>query len=184
MRNIDDFKLNKFLDEGEKFDISNMSFEDISLKMLVVNETNFVDQLEKHAAGIAYFGALAKGASRDLHEAEKAYKNRYNEMFSECSTQLKKSSDNKPLTREIEAFVQSKYETELTNLDSKLNILQEFKDNTEVYYESWKQKSYMLNNMTSLTVSNFYNSEAKTVSTNTADKLRGLAMKTKGGFSN
>ena len=97
------------------------------------DEESYLEHLKVQSAGLAYYGTLAKTASRALEDAEKRYKIRYNELFSECSDILSRTGKKNGI-KDVEALIQCKYENELNQWDEKLKTLKEQKDAQEIFY--------------------------------------------------
>ena len=124
--------------------------EEPSYDMLVIeDEGDYLDHLRVQGAGLAYYTALAKQAERNCEELERGYRYRYNEMYSECSDALLRMGK-KNNVKDIEAFVQTKYESELKSFWKRLDEAKQQRDNIQAFLEGWKQKSYTLTSMTSL----------------------------------
>lgn len=129
---------------------SGFRLEEPSYDMLVIEDENdYLDHLRVQGAGLAYYTALAKQAERNCEELERGYRYRYNEMYSECSDALLRMGK-KNNVKDIEAFVQTKYEAELKAFWRRLDEAKQQRDNIQAFLEGWKQKSYTLTSMTSL----------------------------------
>ncbi|MBR4315612.1 MAG: hypothetical protein IKP65_01385 [Alphaproteobacteria bacterium] len=144
--------MNKFTNAFNKADdieFYSFKFDEPDYEALMVNEESYLEHLRVQAAGIAYYGNLAKKAERDYEELEKSYRQRYNEMYSECSDTLSRLGKKNNI-REVEALVQCKYEKELEKWEKELKEYRENRDGINQYYEAWKAKGFTLNSMTSL----------------------------------
>lgn len=139
-------RANEMTCDGTRFDQPNYD-------MLVVTEENYLQALKMQAAGMAYYGTLAKEADREVEEAERKYRFRYNEMYSDCSDSLSRLGK-KNNVKDIESFVQSKYEKELERMNENLISLKRQRDMAVTFMEAWKQRGFTLNNMTELVKSN------------------------------
>lgn len=142
-------KFEKAFEEAHDIEFDAFKFDEPDYEALIVTEETLLEHLKVQAAGIAYYGTLAKNAERYLNELEKKYKYRYNEMYSECADILSRAGK-KSGTREIESFVQCKYGKELEEWDKQINEAKINKEGIASYYEGWKNKGFALNSITSL----------------------------------
>ena len=149
-----DFTYEQIINKGSELTISNIDFENPGIDMLVVTEDNFVEHLSKQAAGLAYFGALTKMLESELKDVEDAWKNKYNEWYTYCSNLLAKTSQKKYVVRDVEAMVCSKHATDIDKWRDKINKKKTSYNVISTFYDSWKQKSFTLNNYTSLATAN------------------------------
>ena len=141
----------KLMSQASKTSIGAWNFEDPDMSILTVTEENFEEHLVKQPAAIAYFGFLMKEAAREYEQLNKAFEYRYSEMYGDCANVLSKGKD-KMTIKSVEAMILSKYQTELEDWNKRLAVKREKKDNFEIFYESWKQKGYTLNNFKDLVV--------------------------------
>lgn len=126
------------------------TFNNPDYDMLVVHdEDDYLEHLRVQGAGLAYYTALAKQAERDYEDCERHLRFRYNEMYAECSDTLARAGK-KNNVRDIEAFVQTKYESELARRYATLGDLRKQKDYINAFLEGWRQKSYILSAMNGL----------------------------------
>ncbi len=146
-------KYEDILNGGKDVEVLGLGLENPSLEMLIVTEDNFVEQLSKQSAGIAYYGTLTKMLEAQYANLETAWKAKYAEFYSYCSNLLKKTKD-KYVAKDVEALINSKYVTEIEKWNNKLSSKKEELNVTTMFYEGWKQKSFSLNNFTSLATSN------------------------------
>lgn len=124
-------------------------FDEPDYDALMVTEESYLEHLRVQAAGLAYYGTLAKTAEREYYELEQRYKNRYNEIYSECSDTLSRVGK-KNSVRDIEALARCKYESELDKWEKELTESKIRRDGITSYYEAWKAKGFALSSMTSL----------------------------------
>lgn len=143
---------NKAFEQANTFTFDKFRFDEPNYEMLMFDEESYLEHLKVQSAGLAYYGTLAKTASRALEDAEKRYKIRYNELFSECSDILSRTGKKNGI-KDVEALIQCKYENELNQWDERLKILKEQKDASEIFYEAWKAKGFTLNAMTNMITS-------------------------------
>lgn len=116
---------------------------------LMVTEDNYLEHLRVQAAGIAYYGTLAKTTERECDEIERHWKARYNEMYIECSDKLAKAGK-KNVSRDVESLMMCKYESEMEKWEKAVQDAKAKRDATAAYYEAWKAKGFALSSMTSL----------------------------------
>lgn len=144
--------MNKF---EEAFNKASISFDKFKLEepdydMLVVQDENdYLEHLKVQSAGLAYYYALAKQIENEYDEHERKMKFRYNEMYSECSDALARAGK-KSNVKDVDAFVQSKYEAELKKGYARLSELRSQRDCTNAFLEGWRQKGFVLNSMTQM----------------------------------
>lgn len=131
-----------------KFD--RFQFDEPDYDMLIVHDENdYLEHLKVQGAGLAYYGALAKQIERNFDELERRLKFRYNEMYAECSNILSREGK-KATVRDIESFVQTKYESELHKLYEQLDQLRSQRDYVAAFLDGWRQKSFILTSMTQM----------------------------------
>lgn len=144
-------KFEEAFNKAGEFEFDRFKFDEPDYEMLIFDEESYLEHLRVQSAGIAYYGSISKAADRKYDELEKRYKFRYNEMFSECSDTMNKLG--KKAVKDIEALIQSKYEDELNKWDKALEEAKIYKDNANIFYEAWKNKSFSLNSMTQMITS-------------------------------
>ncbi len=142
-------KYEQALERGHSIEFDAYRFDSPDYDALMVTEENYLEHLRVQAAGLAYYGTLAKQAERDLAELELRYKNRYNEMYSECASVINRTGQ-KNTVKDIETFVETKYESELSRWRSELSEARKNCDGISSYYDAWKAKGFALSSMTSL----------------------------------
>ena len=147
--------LEDIIKEAKNLQIGEYNFECPSIEMLDVNENNYLESLSKHPAAIAYYGTLFRESQRDLENMEMFYKNRYAEMYGECSNILGSTKNVKFTQKDVEALIRTKYGKELNDLENKIKNLKKNKDVFEMFYEGWKAKSFVLGSYTNLVMSGF-----------------------------
>lgn len=149
--NSDKFK--QAFQKAHELTCDSVRFDEPTYDMLIVTEQNYLQSLKMQSASIAYYGTLAKQSERDLEQAERKYRFRYNEMYSDCSDTLSRLGKSSTV-KNIQSFVQTKYEKELETLNQNLLELRKQKDMVETFYEAIKAKGFVLNSMTALVTSN------------------------------
>lgn len=145
--------ISKFEDafnNAHEFKFDKFQFDEPDYQMLIIqDEDDYLEHLRVQGAGLAYYTALAKQAERNYDEFERKFKFRYNEMYSDCSNRLLKEGK-KNNVRDIESYVQVKYEGELNKMYERLDELKAQRDYICAFLEGWKQKSYQLSSMTNM----------------------------------
>lgn len=142
-------KYEQALERAHSIEFDAYRFDNPDYDALMVTEEGYLEHLRVQAAGLAYYGTLAKQAERELSDLELRYKNRYNEMYSECSSVISRAGQ-KNTVRDVETFVETKYEDELRRWRSELADARRNSDGISSYYEAWKAKGFALSSMTSL----------------------------------
>lgn len=144
--------MNRFqnaFERGHGIEFDAFRFDEPDYGALMVTEENYLEHLKVQAAGLAYYGTLAKSAEREYDELEKRYKYRYNEMYSECSDVLMRAGKNKN-AKDVDSLIRCKFESELQRWDGELATARENRDGAMAYYEAWKAKGFALSSMTSM----------------------------------
>lgn len=126
-------------------------FDEPDYDALVVNEENYLEMLKIQAAGVAYYGNLARKAEADYKEMQRRYEARYAELYDICSSTIRKIGQ-KDSMNNIKSLMNTKYEKELEDWNEKLNELRTQADNITSYFEAWKAKGFTLSAMTQLIV--------------------------------
>lgn len=143
-------KFEKAFEGAHKFRFDKFQFDEPDYEMLIVNDENeYLEHLRIQSAGLAYYSALAKDSERAYDEFERGFKFRYNEMYTECSESLARAGK-KNNVKDIESFVQVKYETELNKAYMRLDELKAQRDYIAAFLEGWRQKSFLLSSMTNM----------------------------------
>lgn len=145
-------KFNEAFNAANNFSFAEFKFDEPDYNMLMFDEDSYLEHLRVQAAGLAYYGSLAKSADRHLEDVERRYKIRYNEVYSECSDILARTG-RKNNVRDIEALVQCKYEKELEQWDEMINDAKQKRDGINIFYDAWKAKGFTLNAMTQMITS-------------------------------
>ncbi len=125
------------------------TFEEPNYDMLQFDEESYLEHLKVQAAGLAYYGTLAKTAERECDDLEKRYKMWYNSVYSDCSDIIARAGK-KNGVKDIDALVQCKYEDKIKEWDEALKNARLQKDNSQMWYEAWKAKGFALSSMTNL----------------------------------
>lgn len=145
--------INKFIQQGSKIKLNNINFQQFNFDNLLVdvtNESDFMQHLEKQAAGIAYYGMLYKQVQLQLNKAIKKKNDYYLQKYQLSQLSLIKMGTAKPTKWEIDSLTQQNYKKALDAFDAQINQLTQQLDVLQQYYQAWKQKGYILNNMVSL----------------------------------
>ena len=145
--------INSLIQHGSKIKINNINFDQISFQNLLIdttNESDFLQHLEKQAAGIAYYGMLFKQAQQELNKLQKKRNDYYMEKYQLSQLSLVKMGTSKPTKWEVDALTQQNYKKALDKFDQQINQLTQQIDVLQQYYQGWKQKGFVLNNMVSL----------------------------------
>jgi hypothetical protein len=149
-------KFDNAFNNAHEIEFDAFKFDEPDYEALIVTEESYLEHLRVQAAGLAYYGTLAKTAEREYTELERKYRNRYNEMYTECSDILAKIGK-KNNVRDIEALVRCKYENELEQWENELSESKIRKDGISSYYDAWKAKGFALSSMTSLITAGLMN---------------------------
>ena len=124
-------------------------FDEPDYEALVVTEENYLEMLKIQAAGIAYYGNLARKAESEYREMQRRYDARYAELYDICSSTIRKIGQ-KDNANNIKSLMNTKYEKELEEWNARLNELRSNMDGVTSYFEAWKAKGFTLNAMTQL----------------------------------
>lgn len=144
--------MNKFDDAFEQahgIEFDAYRFDEPTYGALQVTEENFLEMLRVQAAGIAYYGTLAKKTEAEYDEMERRYKARYAELYDTCALTIRRTGQ-KDSQKSIESLMGTKHEKELEEWNEKLNDLRSKRDATASYYEAWKAKGFALSSMKDL----------------------------------
>lgn len=152
-------------------------FDEPDYEALIVTEESYLEHLRVQAAGLAYYGTLAKTAEREYNDLERRFRNRYNEMYTECSDTLSRIGK-KNNVRDIEALVRCKYEDEIIKWEKEVEDAKIRKDGIASYYEAWKAKGFALSSMTSLVTAGLMNPKTS-ISENDIENMNNRKMNVK-----
>lgn len=145
--------INSLIQQGSKIKINNINFDQINFENLLIdttNESDFLQHIEKQAAGIAYYGMLFKQAQQQLNNLQKQRNDYYMQKSQLSQLSLAKMGSTKPTKWQIDALTQQNYKKALQKFDQQINQLTQQVDILQQYYQGWKQKGFVLNNMVSL----------------------------------
>lgn len=145
--------INSLIQQGSKIKINNINFDQINFENLLIdttNESDFLQHIEKQAAGIAYYGMLFKQAQQQLNKLQKQRNDYYMQKSQLSQLSLAKMGSTKPTKWQIDALTQQNYKKALQKFDQQINQLTQQVDILQQYYQGWKQKGFVLNNMVSL----------------------------------
>ena len=145
-------QFNKAFDGAHNFSFDKFQFDEPDYNMLMFDEDSYLEHLRVQAAGLAYYGTLAKEADRNLDDMERRYKIRYNELYAECSEIISRAGK-KNGVKDIEALLQCKHENELKQWETALVEARQKKDGVNAFYDGWKSKGFSLNAMTNMITS-------------------------------
>lgn len=145
--------VNALIQQGSKIKINNINFDQVNFQNLLIdttNESDFLEHLEKQAAGVAYYGMLFKQAQQQLNKLQKQKNDYYMQKYQISQLSLVKMGTSKPTKWQVDSLTQQNYKKVLDKFDQQINELTEQIDILQQYYQGWKQKGYVLNNMVSL----------------------------------
>ena len=142
-------KFEKAFDNAHGIEFDAYRFDEPDYNALIVTEENYLEHLKVQAAGLAYYGTLAKNAEREYDELERNYKSRYNELYSECQSVILRAGQ-KGTAKDVDSFVWEKYQSEMERWQTTLSEAKAKRDNVASWYEAWKAKGFALSSMTSL----------------------------------
>lgn len=150
--------MDDFLKNTSNVDVCGFKLEDFDHKALIITEENFVEHLQKQSAGTAYYGTLFKSLKQELNKIISEKMKKLSECTDRAMLCLQKQSSkssSKPTIREAETMALMANSKLFEDYDNKIYELEEKCNFVEQYYQAWKQKSFTLNNMTSLVCAGF-----------------------------
>ena len=144
-----DIDVNKFLEQGSNIQLNGINFDQFNWDNLIISQqNNFMQHLQKQAAGSAYYGFLYKQARQQLRKLEKQKQDKMTQKVSQSMVALQKMG--KTTRVEAQAMALMTYKTLFDKYDEQIQQLTEKVDLLQTYYNAWQQKGYALNNMTTL----------------------------------
>lgn len=150
MKTVD---VNALIQQGSNIKINNINFDQISFKNLLVDindQSSLLEHLQKQAAGLAYYGMLFKQVQQQLQLTQRKRNQYYMEKYQMSQLILAKTGGSKPTKTDIDSLTYQKYKKVFDELDEKIVKLTQQFNILQQYYQGWKQKGYVLNNMVSL----------------------------------
>ena len=129
---------------GQSGRIIGIQFETADSRLLDVREGDFDEHVSMQPAAIAYFGNMKKTAMRNLENMKRAYERWQKKVYSQAKQALESAGNKKPTIADIDAFVLMNNEATVEKYEKDIETLQEQSDTMDVWYESWRQKSYSL----------------------------------------
>lgn len=150
MKTVD---VNALIQQGSNIKINNINFDQISFKNLLVDindQSSLLEHLQKQAAGLAYYGMLFKQVQQQLQLTQRKRNQYYMEKYQMSQLILVKTGGSKPTKTDIDSLTYQKYKKVFDELDEKIEKLTQQFNILQQYYQGWKQKGYVLNNMVSL----------------------------------
>lgn len=146
MKKID---VNKFVQYGSKIKLNGINFEQLNWDNLIIDdEQNFLQHLQKQAAGLAYYGFLYRQAKQELRRLQKQRDDKMTQKVSISMVALQKAG--KATRMQAQAMASMTYKSLFDKYDMQIQQLSEQVDLLQTYYNAWQQKGYALNNMTTL----------------------------------
>ena len=146
MKKID---VNKFVQQGSKIQLNGINFQQINWNNLIIDDQqNFLQHLQKQSAGLAYYGFLYKQAKQQLRKLQKQRDEKMAQKVSQSMVALAKMG--KTTRSQAQAMASMTYKTLFQKIDKQIDQLSQQVDLLQSYYNAWQQKGYALNNMTSL----------------------------------
>lgn len=146
MKKID---VNKFVQQGSKIQLNGINFQQINWNNLIVDDQqNFLQHLQKQSAGLAYYGFLYKQAKQQLRKLQKQRDEKMAQKVSQSMVALAKMG--KTTRSQAQAMASMTYKTLFQKIDKQIDQLSQQVDLLQSYYNAWQQKGYALNNITSL----------------------------------
>ena len=146
---MDSSRFDSAIEKGEQIEFDRFRFDEPDLDSLIVTEENFLEQLRVQAAGIAYYGTVAKRAEAAYDEAEKRFRAQYAEWYDSCAATIRRTGQ-KDSQKSIESFMNTKHEKELEDWSEHLAKLRKDRDGAVSFYEGWKAKGFALASMKDL----------------------------------
>jgi hypothetical protein len=101
------------------------------------------DHVSMQPAAIAYFGSLLKDASRTLVNLKHGY-DRWQKLKYAAAKSALSSGGGKATVADIEAKVVADNEPDIVAWEQKIQDAERVRDELEVWYEAWRQKSYSM----------------------------------------
>ena len=144
-------KLGDAFERAGKIKLKHFDFDEFDMDMLVLDAENIEEHISKQSAAVAYYGALYKQAVRNYEDVKKAWEYREKVMYAESSDAGKYNK--KPTRNDIEAQVVIDHEVEIEEWQDRMRKLKAQRDNLEVFWEGWKQKSFAINNFVDIYLS-------------------------------
>lgn len=139
----------KFIQCGSKIKLNGINFEQLNWDNLIIDEEqNFLEHLQKQAAGLAYYGFLYRQAKQQLKKMQKQRQDKMLEKVSISMVALQKAG--KATRMQAQAMASMTYKSLFEKYDKQIQQLSEQVDLLQMYYNAWQQKGYALNNMTTL----------------------------------
>ena len=151
-------KMDEFLKNTSSIDVCGFKLEDFDHNALIITEENFQEHLQKQSAGTAYYGTLYKSLKQELNKLSNDRAKKLSECTDRAMLVLQKQSSKstaRPTIREAETMALMANSKIFEEYDKKIYEIEEQCNFVEQYYEAWKQKSFTLNNMTSLICAGF-----------------------------
>ena len=139
-------------DMGGEIDLSGVMLESASSMLLDVTQMELDQHVAMQPAAMAYFGSLAKSASRRLETQKRQFERWRKKKLAESRIAVQESiSPNKILAADIEARFIVDNESEIDKFEKTILKLQEQYDTLYVWLEAWKQKSFSIQQYVTLT---------------------------------
>lgn len=135
--------IRKATEEISQQTLMGLPLEECSPRLLNVTEANLDDHVVIQPAAVAYYGMLLKDAKRYLDVMTRQYKRWEKKKYADAKAALGGSKP-KATVSDIESKYVVDNERDIEDWENKIYVLQERTDTFEVWYEAWRQKSYVL----------------------------------------
>lgn len=147
--------IKKSVDEIGSIDLCGINLESADPKLLDVTYGDLNLHVAMQPAAIAYYGTLLKDSARRVNEAKRQFERWSKKKYLEAKASLVAGSS-KATVQDIEVRFTVDNEKELEEWDKLLDRLQEEYDTLNMWYEAWKQKSYSIQQQSSITEAERY----------------------------
>lgn len=138
-------EINDACDKIGGCDIGGIKLESGDHRLLDVREGDFDEHVSMQPSAIAFFGVLRRQAERHLANKKRAYDRWHKKKYQEAKHSLETKNNGKKVTiADIESFMLINHEPMIEKWEDDIENLQAQYDTFDVWYDSWKQKSFSL----------------------------------------
>ena len=141
-------------------DLSGIKLETADPRLLDVSMMDLDRHVAMQPAAMAYYGALLKTAARRLAAMKRQYERWEKKKYAEAKVSLASGTGGKNTVADIEARFIVDNETDIEKWEKQIEKLQYEYDTLNVWFESWRQKSFSIREYANITEDERWNTSA------------------------
>lgn len=156
-------------------DLAGIKLETADPRLLDVSHMDLDRHVAMQPAAMAYYGSLLKDSARRLAALKRAYDRWEKKKYAEAKVSACSGTNSKPTVEDIKARFIVDNEPEIEKWEKQIDRLQYEYDTMNVWFESWRQKSFSIGQYAGITDDERWNTSASLKgSEKSPDKREGI----------